>query len=209
MKKTGMTEEEIIIHSGKIKIEGLLKTLPGDKGVIISHPHPQHGGDMHNQVVEAVCMVYQEKGYGTLRFNFRGVGQSEGEYDEGISEQDDVEAALVYFADLGKKELDLVGYSFGSWVNALGLNKYKKVKRVIMISPPVDLLDFSSLRYNPKIKLVITGSEDEIADWKSIKKMIPSWNREAALRVIKGADHFYWGKTGELEEIIREFLEQD
>jgi len=204
-----MTEEEIIINSGKIKIEGLLKNLSGDKGVIVSHPHPLHGGDMYNNVVEAVCMVYQEKGYSTLRFNFRGVGQSEGEYDEGIGEQDDVEAALVYFADLGKKELDLVGYSFGSWVNALGLNKYKKVKRVIMVSPPVDLLDFSSLAYNQKIKLVISGSEDEIADWKSIKKMIPGWNHEAALKVIQGADHFYWGKTDELEEIIHEFLEQD
>jgi len=204
-----MTEEKVVINSGKIKIEGLLKALPGDKGVIVSHPHPLHGGDMHNNVVEAICVAYQEKGYSTLRFNFRGVGQSEGGYEEGIGEQDDVKAAIDYLSDLGKEEIDLVGYSFGSWVNALGIDRYEKVKRAIMISPPVDLLDFSSLRYNPKIKLVITGSEDEIADWKSIKKMIPSWNREAALRVIKGADHFYWGKTGELEEIIREFLEQD
>lgn len=204
-----MTEEKVVINSGKIKIEGLLKALPGDKGVIVSHPHPLHGGDMHNNVVEAVCMVYQEHGYSTFRFNFRGVGRSEGAYDEGIGEQDDVEAALVYLADLGKKELDLVGYSFGSWVNALGLKKYREVKRVIMISPPVDLLDFSSLTHNPKIKLVITGSEDEIVDYNSIKNLMPLWNPEAAFRVIQGADHFYWGKTRDIEEIIHEFLEQD
>jgi len=204
-----MTEEKVVINSGKIKIEGLLKALPGDKGVIVSHPHPLHGGDMHNNVVEAVCMVYQEHGYSTFRFNFRGVGRSEGAYDEGIGEQDDVEAALVYLADLGKKELDLVGYSFGSWVNALGLKKYREVKRVIMISPPVDLLDFSSFTHNPKIKLVITGSEDEIVDYNSIKNLMPLWNPEAAFRVIQGADHFYWGKTRDIEEIIHEFLEQD
>jgi alpha/beta superfamily hydrolase len=204
-----MTEEKVVINSGKIKIEGLLKNLTGDKGVVVSHPHPLYGGDMHNSVVETVCMVYQEHGYSTLRFNFRGVGKSEGEYDEGNGEQDDVEAALVYLTDLGKKELDLVGYSFGSWVNALELNRYRKVKRVIMISPPVDLLNFSCLTDNPKIKLVITGSEDEIADYNSIKNLMPLWNPEAAFRVIQGTDHFYWGKTRDIEEIIHEFLQQD
>jgi alpha/beta superfamily hydrolase len=164
---------------------------------------------MYNNVVETICMVYQEKGYSTLRFNFRGVGQSEGGYDEGNGEQDDVEAALAYFSGLGKKDLDLAGYSFGAWVNALGLNKYQWVKRVVMISPPVNLLDFSSLSYNKKIKLVITGSKDGIADFKSIKDLLPLWNPEAIFRIIQGADHFYWGQTGDLEKILYEFLEQD
>jgi alpha/beta superfamily hydrolase len=204
-----MTEERVIINSGKIRLEGLMKMPPGDRGVVVTHPHPLYGGDMHNNVVEAVCRAYQEKGYGTLRFNFRGVGQSEGGYGEGIGEQDDVVAALDYLSDLGKEEIDLAGYSFGSWVNALGINRYKKVKRVIMISPPVDLMDFSCLINNPKIRLVITGSEDEIADHRSVKERVTSWNSEATFKVIKGADHFYSRNIGDLQKIIDEFLEQD
>jgi len=202
-----MTEERVIINSGKIRLEGLMKMPPGDRGVVVTHPHPLYGGDMHNNVVEAVCRAYQEKGYGTLRFNFRGVGQSEGGYGEGIGEQDDVVAALDYLSDLGKEEIDLAGYSFGSWVNALGINRYKKVKRVIMISPPVDLMDFSCLINNPKIRLVITGSEDEIADHRSVKERVTSWNSEATFKVIKGADHFYSRNIGDLQKIIDEFLE--
>jgi alpha/beta superfamily hydrolase len=204
-----MTEEKIVINSDKIRLEGIVKILHGDRGVVVTHPHPLHGGDMHNNVVEAVCRAYQEKGYSTLRFNFRGVGQSEGGYEEGIGEQDDVKAAIDYLSDLGKEEIDLAGYSFGSWVNALGINRYEKVKRAIMISPPVGLMDFSCLINNPKIRLVITGSEDEIADYRSVKDKITSWNRRAIFKVIKGADHFYWGNTGDLQKTIAEFLEQD
>jgi alpha/beta superfamily hydrolase len=204
-----MTEEKVIINSGKIRLEGLMKKMPGDRGAVVTHPHPLYGGDMHNNVVEAVCKAYQEKGYSTLRFNFRGAGNSEGGYDEGIGEQDDVGAAIDYLSDLGKEEIDLTGYSFGSWVIALGINRYKKAKRVIMISPPVDLMDFSCLVNNPKIMLVITGSEDEIADHRSVKEVIPSWNREAIFKIIKGADHFYWSNTGDLQKTIAEFLDQD
>jgi alpha/beta superfamily hydrolase len=204
-----MTEEKIIINSGKIRLEGLIKLLPGDRGAVVTHPHPLYGGDMHNNVVEAVCKAYRENGYSTLRFNFRGVGQSEGGYEEGIGERDDVEAALDYLSDSGKEEIDLAGYSFGSWINALGVSRYKKVRRVIMISPPVDLMDFSCLKNNPKIRLVITGSKDEIAVYESIKDKIPLWNREAIFRVIKGADHFYSRNIGDLRKIIDEFLEQD
>jgi alpha/beta superfamily hydrolase len=204
-----MTEEKVIINSGKIRLEGIIKIQHGDRGVVVTHPHPLYGGNMHNNVVEAICDAYQEKGYSTLRFNFRGVGGSEGGYEEGIGEQDDVRAAIDYLSDLGKEEIDLADYSFGSWVNALGINRYEKVKRAIMISPPVDLMDFSCLINNPKIRLVITGSEDEIADYRSVKDKIHSWNREAIFKVIKGADHFYWRNTGELQKIIAEFLDQD
>jgi alpha/beta superfamily hydrolase len=204
-----MTEEKVVINSGKNRLEGIMKILPGNRGVVVTHPHSLYGGDMHNNVVEAVCNAYQEKGYSTLRFNFRGVGQSEGGYEEGIGEQDDVRAAIDYLSDLGKEEIDLVGYSFGSWVNALGIDRYKKAKRAIMISPPVDLMDFSCLKNNPKIRLVITGSEDEIANYRPVKEKIPSWNPKAILKVIKGADHFYWRSTGELQKTISEFLEQD
>jgi uncharacterized protein len=198
-----MAEERIFLKGDGLKIEGMLEDLPGEKGVVISHPHPLYGGSMHNNVVKVVAQAYRGQGCSTLRFNFRGVEKSEGDFDNGVGEQEDVKAALK---TLGKKNMDLAGYSFGAWVNALGLAKFEDAQRFIMVSPPVSFIDFSFLEYSPKIKLVICGTRDEIAEYKKVEKMLPKWNDQALFRVIQGADHFYSGYEEELKEIIREFL---
>jgi alpha/beta superfamily hydrolase len=89
---------------------------------------------------------------------------------------------------------------------ALGLESFEKATRMIMVSPPVNFIDFSFLTYNQKIQLVIVGTEDDIAGAKMVEGMLQTWNPEASLKNIQGADHFYWGKTGELKAIILEFL---
>jgi alpha/beta superfamily hydrolase len=198
-----MAEKRIFFEAEGLKIEAMLTDLPGDKGIVISHPHPLYGGTLHNNVVRAVAHAYQEEGYSTLRFNFRGVENSEGDFGNGVGEQEDVKAALK---TLGKKNMDLAGYSFGAWVNALGLAKFEEAQRLIMVSPPVSFIDFSFLEYSPKIKLVICGSRDEIAEYKKVEKMLPKWNDQALFRVIQGADHFYSGYEEELIDIIGEFL---
>ena len=200
-----MAEKGIYFEADGLKIEGMLADLPGDHGVVISHPHPLYGGSMHNNVVRAVVHAYQEEGYSTLRFNFRGVESSEGDFGNGVGEQEDVKAALKA---MGKKNMDLVGYSFGAWVNALGLEKFEEAQRLIMVSPPVSFVDFSFLEYSLKIKLVICGTRDEIAEYKRVEKMLPRWNEQALFRVIQGADHFYGGYTEELKLIISEFLDK-
>jgi alpha/beta superfamily hydrolase len=197
-----MVGKRIFFEAEGLKIEGMLEDLPGEKGMVISHPHPLYGGTMHNNVVKAVAHAYQEEGYSTLRFNFRGVERSEGEFSNGMGEQEDVRAALQ---TLGKKS-DLAGYSFGAWVNALGLARYEEAQRLIMISPPVSVVDFGFLTYSPKIRLVICGTRDEIAEYKKVEKMLPTWNAEAVFRVVQGADHFYSGYEEELIDIVREFL---
>jgi len=201
-----MAEERILLEAEGLKIEGLLERLEGERGVVISHPHPLYGGSMHNNVVKAVANAYREQGYSTLRFNFRGVGLSEGDYDNGTGEKEDVQSALQYLSKLGKTQIDLAGYSFGSWVNALGIEAFTEAERLIMVSPPVDFIDFSFLKYSPKIQLVICGTLDDIAGYKKVKKMLPHWNREATFRVIEGADHFYLGYEDEIKSIIGEFL---
>ena len=198
-----MAEERIFFKADGLKLEGMLADFHNDKGVVISHPHPLYGGSMHNNVVKAVAHAYQEEEFSTLRFNFRGVERSEGDYDNGIGEQEDVKAALQ---TLGKKNMDLAGYSFGAWVNALGLAKYEEAQRLIMGSPPVSVIDFSFLEYNPKIKLVICGSRDEIAEYKKVEEMLTKWNDQALFRVIQGADHFYSGYEEDLIDIVGEFL---
>jgi alpha/beta superfamily hydrolase len=201
-----MAESRIRIDAGGIRIEGILENLPGEKGIVMTHPHPLYGGTMHNNVVRSVVHAYREMNYGTLRFNFRGVEGSEGQFENGIGEQEDVKAALAYMSGIGKKTIDLAGYSFGAWVNALGLTKFQDAQRLIMVSPPVSVIDFSFLEYSPKIKLVICGSADEIAEYKKVEKMLTKWNEEVMFRVIQGADHFYSGYEQELMDIIGGFL---
>ena len=201
-----MDEELIFFMAGALKIEGLLQTKPADKGVVITHPHPLYGGSMHNNVVESLVQAYQQAGYTTLRFNFRGVGGSQGEYDNGQGEQEDVNAAVHYLTEQGKNEVDLAGYSFGAWINALTRPPMDAVHKMIMVSPPVAFLDFSPPQSIPQLKLVVAGSRDEIAPPELIKTILPTWNSSARLEIIEGADHFYATYEGELESILTVYL---
>ena len=201
-----MAEGRIFIQVEAFQIEGMLYESSGEKAVVVTHPHPLYGGDMNNNVVTSIVSAYQQKGYTTLRINFRGVGQSGGSHADGIGEQEDVRAALAYLNDLGKASIDLAGYSFGSRVNAMGIDSFDLAKRLVMVSPPVAFMDFSFMGFNSKIKLVITGSNDDIAPPAVIEELLPTWNPEAEFRVIDGIDHFYSGGTSEVEEIIKDFL---
>ena len=203
-----MAEERIFFESGELKIEGLLEKKSQKRGVVVTHPHPLYGGSMHNNVVKGIVRAYREKGYSTLRFNFRGVERSEGDHDNGVGEKEDVRSALKVLEDLGIKTIDLAGYSFGAWVNAKGLVSFEQVNRMIMVSPPVGLLDFDALTSTPKIRLVIGGSMDDIAPVKAIEEKMPIWNPEATLHVIDGADHMYQTKIDDLTNIIDEFLDK-
>ena len=201
-----MDEELIFFMAGAIRIEGLLQMKSGDKGVVITHPHPLYGGSMHNNVVESLVQAYQQAGYTTLRFNFRGVGGSQGEYDNGQGEQEDVNAALHYLAEQGKNVVDLAGYSFGAWVNTLTRPPLDAVHRMIMVSPPVAFLDFGPPQSIPQLKLVVAGSHDEIAPPELIKTILPNWNSSVRLEIVEGADHFYGAHTGKLESILTDYL---
>lgn len=201
-----MAEEPVFFMSGTLQIQGLLQTKPGDKGVVITHPHPLYGGSMHNNVVESLVHAYQQAGYATLRFNFRGVGSSQGEYDHGQGEQEDVKTALHYLAEQGKNVVDLAGYSFGAWVNALARPEGDIVHRMVMVSPPVAFLDFGPPQSIPQLRLVVAGSRDEIAPPELIQTILPNWNSSARLEIIEGADHFYGAYTEKLESILTDYL---
>jgi alpha/beta superfamily hydrolase len=201
-----MAEEKVFFFSDQLELEGLIDWAPGDKAAVITHPHSLYGGSMDNEVVGAITQVYRQQGYTTLRFNFRGVGRSQGEYGGGRGELRDLKIALGYLIGRGKTRIDLAGYSFGAWVNALLSPDEDLVKRMIMVSPPVDFLDFSSVQRIPPLQLVITGSYDEFAPPARIKTLLSRWNPTALLEVISGADHFYEGYTFPLKALITTFL---
>jgi alpha/beta superfamily hydrolase len=100
-------EEKITFMSDIYQIEGCLWKGSGDEGIVITHPHPLYGGDMHNPVVTTIAQAYQKKGFTVLRFNFRGAGNSQGAYADGRGEQEDVRAALVRLANFGIRHINL------------------------------------------------------------------------------------------------------
>jgi alpha/beta superfamily hydrolase len=199
-------EEKIRFLSGKYEIEGGLEKSSLQKGAVITHPHPLYGGDMHNNVVAAITRVYQQSGYTTLRFNFRGVGNSQGKHDNGIGEQEDVRAAISYLSNLGIGQIDLTGYSFGAWVNALSNLSDSQPAHMIMVSPPVAFIDFASISDLGNLRLVVTGSRDDIAPPVMIGQSYTAWNAGARFEVINGADHFYMGYLDKLAAVLTDYL---
>jgi len=195
--------EKIKFLSENYEIEGLFNKRDKNKGVVITHPHPLYGGDMYNLVVETIVHVYNIKGYSTLKFNFRGVGKSQGQYDNGVGEQKDVLAALSFLADMGMGKIALAGYSFGAWVNAHAvIQEDVFVENMMMVSPPVGFMDFNAINAMNLLKFVITGSRDDIAPVDAVKKMLPIWNPDARFEIIYGADHFYGGYLEQLESLL-------
>ena len=199
--------EKIIVLSGDLQLEGLLEKGAGEKGVVIAHPHPQYGGDMYNMIVASLERAYRGKGYATLRINFRGTGSSQGRFDDGIGEQADVLAALSALRDMGIDHLALAGYSFGAWVNTLAVGMANngmgaQVDQMVMVSPPVGFVDFTSVGPLPCLHLIVTGSLDDIAPADVIRKLSPGWNSDAGFVEIEGADHFFSGHVKQLDEIL-------
>jgi alpha/beta superfamily hydrolase len=201
-------EDKIFFYSEGYVIEGRLQKSHPEKGIVVTHPHPLYGGSLQNNIVAAIIRVYQRWGWSTLRFNFRGVGRSQGNYSDGIGEQQDVRSAIAYLADQGVRRIDLAGYSFGAWINALSNKNLPHVGDMVMVSPPVAFIDFSSVTGISNLKLVITGGRDDIAPADLIRRLYPKWNAAARFEVIKEADHFYMGFVDQLEAILSTYLEE-
>ncbi len=199
-------EKNICFTSDGYEIEGRLEKNHGKKGVVVTHPHPLYGGNMYNDVVESILRAYLEKNYTTLRFNFRGVEGSQGTHDNGIGEQNDVLNAIEYLENLGISHIDLAGYSFGAWINATASSSGANINNLVLVSPPVGFIDFTSITAIPRLKLVISGSRDDIAPAEVIQDLISEWNTKALFEVIPEADHFYTGYLDKLSSILDQNL---
>jgi alpha/beta superfamily hydrolase len=201
-------EEKITVKSGQCLLEGYWQPGTVNKGVVITHPHPLYGGTMCNPVVETVQSAYVQHGYATLRFNFRGVGSSQGDYDNGVGEQEDVRAAIAYVNHKDVKAVDLAGYSFGAWVNAgVTADTRTPIESMMMVSPPVGFIKFENVNALSCLNLIVTGSRDDIAPVNRIRELLPTWNPDAQFEVTDGCDHFYIGYLEKLQSILTRYLE--
>jgi len=199
-------EKKVTFISEQLVLEAMYNKLSDNHGAIITHPHPLYGGDMSNPVVESLATSFNKKQYSTLRFNFRGVGGSEGKYDEGIGEQEDILAAVRFLKNQGITSIYLVGYSFGAWVLARIKELPVEISGQIFVSPPLAFLPYENNLTLPLLKLVITGEEDEIAPVELIKDNLADWNPDSRLEVVDFADHFYYGCFSNLEKIVIDYL---
>ncbi len=197
-------ERKVYFASRCGDLEGLFYTGVIEKGVVITHPHPQYGGDMYSPVVEAIAAAYRKLGFTTMRFNFRGAGNSAGHYDQGIGERADVEAAVSFLCDRGLKTIHLSGYSFGAWVNAMALQRGLAVDGMTMVAPPVAFIDFEEQLRLPPLSAVVAGSRDEIAPPALIRPLMGQWNSNARIDIIDGADHFFFGF---LDQVTRRLVQ--
>jgi uncharacterized protein len=199
-----MNEETVFIQTGSLTLEGRYAESGKGKGVVISHPHPQMGGSMWNNVVETLVASFFRKGYSTLRFNFRGVGRSEGTYDSGNGEQEDLLAAAAYLANKEKKDISLAGYSFGAWITIKILNRHQEYHDAVLVSPPVDFLEFDFSGCRHKIGLMISGDQDQFSSPDSLAAIADQL--ETRLEIINGADHFYICKEQAIIDILDRYL---
>jgi alpha/beta superfamily hydrolase len=171
--------------------------------VVVAHPHPQHGGTMHTKVVFQAAKAFCRLGCAVLRFNFRGTGASEGQFDKGRGEKDDFRAALDYLAAAYPgAELWAAGMSFGAWIAMTVGAEDPRVTALLGIATPVELYDFSRVSTSRKPKFFVHGERDELCSVKAIRRFYAHAAEPKDLIVIDAADHLFDGRVSEVAEAI-------
>jgi len=205
-------EKEVIFPCGELLLEGRLG-LPESHGpfpaVVVCHPHPLYGGSMDNNVVNSLCEALVRASIASFKFNFRGVGRSQGTHSQGAGEQEDVAAAISYVSNLTEVDSErtgLAGYSAGAeYAYPVGI-KDERVKALALISPPVAVSDFESLKDCLKPKLLISGGRDDITPVSQFLQFCQGLPEPKEYHIIEAADHFWWGHEKSLAEKAAAFF---
>lgn len=205
-------EEHVTFSVGDITLEGLFWAPPQAPsiGAVLCHPHPLYGGEMRNNVVSALARALQQAGVATLRFNFRGVGQSGGEHGGGEAEVEDVKAAVTYLLSRHAVPTVVVaGYSFGSMVGLRAGVADPRVHKLIGVALPLGFGDPSFLLSAAKPTLLISGDRDNFSPLAGLQRLFAQLPEPKALVTVNGADHFFWGQEDEIAKAAVEFLHRE
>jgi hypothetical protein len=184
------------------RIEALLQErehLPPPVVALVCHPHPLYGGTLHNKVTHRVAATLFARGAAVLRFNFRGVGRSEGTHDRGRGELHDTLALLDWLRRRHPAaEAWLAGFSFGSWVASRAAAAESAARRLVLVAPPVHTQTFEEMRTCPVPKLVVQGTADEVCRPEVLERVWPAWAGPKRLELVEGASHFFDRRLAEL-----------
>ena len=212
LRVMALNENSVNFTSGQLALEGRLAKPSGvaaARAAVICHPHPLYGGSMDNNVVEAMLEAFWKLGFATLRFNFRGVGRSQGEHAGGAGEADDAKSAMRFLlsqAGLAQDKSVMAGYSFGAAIAMRAGLEMREAATIAAVALPVAMGDFSSTQKVTKKIVLIAGDRDTYCPERAITDLAEKIG--AQLRVIKGADHFFGGYEAGLTRALEEMVER-
>ena len=190
---------EVIFAGPEGRLEGRYhhSDTPRAPIAVILHPHPQHGGTMNNKVVYNLYYVFVKKGFSVLRFNFRGVGRSQGDFDNGQGELSDAASALDWLQSVNPNAPAcwVAGFSFGAWIGMQLLMRRPEIEGFISVAPPANMYDFSFLAPCPSSGLILQGTDDDVVPEPSVEKLANKLKLQKNIiidyQLIKGANHFF------------------
>ncbi|MGF1606506.1 MAG: alpha/beta hydrolase [Rhodothalassiaceae bacterium] len=207
---------EIIFNGPDGRLEG--RYAPGASPTspvgLVLHPHPQYGGTMNNKVVYHLYSIFAERGFATLRFNFRGVGRSQGSFDNGVGELSDAASALDWLQTYNPNANGawIAGFSFGAWIAMQLLMRRPEVRGFLSVAPPANMYDFSFLAPCPSSGLIIHGDKDEIVPADSVTKLVEKLRQQKQITVeqqtMAGAGHFFEGQLDDLKQRCGDYLDR-
>jgi hypothetical protein len=206
-------QERAVTFSGPAGLlEGRIANTTRHAGgaLVMCHPHPLYGGSMQNNVVDAVILAALRCGLATLRFNFRGVGQSHGSYADGVGEADDIASALSFISrESGSGNLILAGYSFGACV-ALSYchSRDHGVRHLFLVAPPPALLGAGVSFDIPETRKIVLGEKDTLASPSDVLAALSESGGKSLVEIIEGADHFFSGKAAFLKKVFERLLSE-
>jgi len=195
-----------------IRLEGVLHHPDGRNlpSAIICHPHSLYGGSMDASLVVSIARTLADRGIVALRFNFRGVGQSEGEFGEGVGELNDVAGAVDFLLQAGGVNVArvyLVGYSFGAWVGLHHAEHDPHICGVVAIGLPMWRPEGSLFSNYTRAKLFIAGEGDSICPPDNLHRFVEDLPAPKEVRILQGTDHFLIGREKEVAEAVADFIE--
>jgi uncharacterized protein len=205
---------EVMFNGPVGRIEGRYSPAKEDTApvALLLHPHPQHGGTMNNKVVYTLFHSFVRRGFAALRFNFRGVGRSQGYFDRGEGELADAAAALDWLQanTPNAKACWIGGFSFGAWIAMQLLMRRPEIAAFVAVAPPANLFDFSFLAPCPASGLIIQGDHDQIVPLDAMQRLVTKLAHQRDIkidyRLIAGADHFFNDQLEELGSVVEDYL---
>ncbi len=207
-----MTEVIFNGHAGRLEGRYHHSDRPHAPVALILHPHPQYGGTMNNKVVYSLFNCFKDLGFSVLRFNFRSVGRSQGEFEDGPGELSDATAALDWLQSVNPdaRQCWIAGYSFGAWVGLQLLMRRPDINSFVAVSPPANEKDFAFLAPCPTSGLLVQGGKDEIVNPQSVaqlaKRLNVQRNIEVDFALLEEADHMYNGLLVDLYKIVGNYV---
>ncbi len=204
-------ERPVVIPTGDgLRLEGLFSRPAGEAlgAALVLHPHPLYGGNMHNNVVQALCDGALAAGWAVLRINFRGVGGSTGQHDQGRGEREDARAALDWLRREVPGPLALMGYSFGARVASLAAADLGELAAGVLVAPALILGELGAWPEEAGPLLVVAGDRDQFTSQFGLRDYVAGLGARASLKTLSGADHFLIGCESELATLTKQWLTQ-